>query len=181
MICARSARTVRVVGRCARSHLTVGVTGIIRHWGAIATILHVVDQVLLICESVDAILVLDVTGREVEGHRVNAIAIVVSEGIVAIVASPSQQRTCHKHVREAGRAIHAGTSVIKAVHVHVERGRIHTLPVVSENVVFVVVAGSRIGTTRAGRSVTVAHTATVNGTHAVVDVIANAVGIRIHT
>ena len=64
---------------------------------------------------------------EVEGHGVNAIAVIVGEGIVAVVASPTQEGTCHEHVSKLRCTVHAGTSVVEAVHVHVERGRVqHT-------------------------------------------------------
>ena len=136
---------------------------------------------LLIREAVDGVLVFHVSRREVEGHRVNAVTVGVQQLVVAVVGCPSEDGAGHEHLVEACRSVEACTCIVEAAHVHVERGGVKTLTVVSENVVFVVVAGCRIGTTCAGRSVTVAHSAAVDGAHAVVHVVTNAVSICVDT
>ena len=136
---------------------------------------------LLIREPVDGVLVLHVSRREVEGHRVNAVAVGVQQLVVAVVGCPSEDGAGHEHLVEACCSVEACTCIVKAAHVHVERSGVETLTVVCKNVVFVVVACSGVGATCAGRSVTVAHSATVDGAHAVVYVVTNAVSICVDT
>ena len=135
---ARLTAAIRIVGRAARSRKAVRVAIVIRHRSARCTVLHVVDQVFLIRESVDAILVLDVTSRCFDGHAVNAVTIVIQQLVEAAVRWPSPERTSHKHFVE----IRACTA-----HVHVERG-VEQARVVIQSRVSVVVVRRSVRTTQ---------------------------------
>ena len=93
--------------------MTVGVGIKISDGCTISTVNHVIDQLLLIIKTVDRVLILNGPGdRFIKNHRVNAVAVWVSHGVVDVVCTPSAPRSCDKHVvkfRGAG-------------HVNVERG-----------------------------------------------------------
>ena len=78
--------------------------------------------------------------------------------VVAFVGSPTQERTSHEQVVDFSGAVQKRTWVEGAVHVHVERGGVHTRAVVlaSEGVV---IACSFVGTTENASSA--AHTARI--------------------
>ncbi len=180
LVGARRTAAVRVVGRRTGRNLTVGVPRVIRHRCTIASVLHVVDELLLIGKAVNGVLVFDIACRKVQRHRVHAVAVVVRELVPSVVRSPARKGTRHEDLVKRRRAVQHRSRVCCTAHVHVEGRRIQTLSVVFENVVRTVVACSGVGATGARRAVAVAHTATVYVADAVVHVVTNAVAVSVH-
>ena len=86
--------------------LTVGVTVEVRHRCASGAVHHVVDQVLLVCETIDGVLVFHHTSQIGHSHTVDAVAVVVCHGVVHVVRTPAAPWACHKHVVKFGGTCH---------------------------------------------------------------------------
>ena len=122
MVGARGAATEGVVGASTCLNLTVGVASIVRHRSARRSVGHVVHQLFLVRESVNAVLVFHGAGQARHFHAVDAVSVFVGQHVVTICSAPAAPWSGHEHLREGCRAIHGGSHCIHAAHVHVERG-----------------------------------------------------------
>ena len=112
--------TKNVVGHRACVDQTVGVAREVRHRGAVGTVDHVVNQLLLVGESVDAVLVFHLASQVGDFHREHAVAIGVGHDVVSVGCTPAAPRACHKQLGDFRGAIHRGTRSRGTRHVDVE-------------------------------------------------------------
>ena len=128
------AASVRVACGASRSGQTVGVPVVVGDRRTRRTVLHVVNQVLLIRPSIDGVLVFHIASRRFNGHAVDAVSIVVQQLVESAVGRPTPNGAGHEHFVE----IDTG-----AAHVHVEGGVVQARTVVCSRL-FVVVVGAAV-------------------------------------
>ena len=104
--------SVGVIGCSIRLNLAVGVSAEIGHRGAGRSVHHVIDQVFLVRKAIDAVLVFDRASQICNRDTVDAVAVIVSHGVVHIVGTPTTPGAGDKNICEP----FWGTG-----HVHVKR------------------------------------------------------------